>query len=112
MSSPLDKLIPVKHTPSVEPHIAVEKLSTNRSGLRRLPTGIDSRALNLANRLQTSDRRVTAGQQPTNTFSTPFGDESWQPKDWRREDLAWNHRRQLTLRSQVISTTTKNSLNR
>jgi hypothetical protein len=112
MSSPWDKLTTVKHTSSVEPYIAVEKLSTNRSVLRPLPTAVDTRALGLASRLQTSDRRVTAGQQPANTFSTPLSDGAPQPKDWRREDLAWNHRRQLTLRSQVISTTTKNSLNR
>jgi len=91
---------------------AVEKLSISGSHSRQLPTAVDSRAPGSLGGVQNSDRRMTAGQHAPNTFSTPFSDESPQHKDWRREDLAWNHRRQLTLRSQVISSTTKNSLNR
>lgn len=86
---------------------AVEKLSVHRSHLRQLPTALDSRARVTSNRVQTVDRRLTAGRQRTNTFSTPFIRGTTQHNRWRREDLAGSKRKLSTLRPPAISTTAK-----
>ena len=94
-------------TNPVEKINAVEKLSMNRSNLWQLPTAVDSRAKVASGRLQTSDRRMTAGQHRTNTFSTPFISDPPQHKHRRREDLAGSECRLSTLKPQTISTTAK-----
>lgn len=91
---------------------AVEKLSMNGSRLRQLLTAIDSRAHGSPGHPQSSDRRMTAGQHATNTFSTPFNTVAARLKDRRREDLPASDCRLSTLRRQVITTATNNSLNR
>jgi hypothetical protein len=112
MSSPLKATSTVKDTKPVERIDAVEELSMNRSNLRQLPTAVDSPAKATSGRLQSSDRRITAGQHRTNTFSTPFISDLRQHKGRLRENLPWKECRLSTLKPRSISTTTKNSLNR